>query len=1127
MQTFALLHRSHAILTFHVESRLMNSPSTSTAPVDAKPEMRIGKIHLVDLAGSERLDMSGAEGETLTETKNINSSLTTLGDVLSALSKNATAANNQLRASKASMNRSIESSFDRTASMPSVIGQVPYRNSKLTHLLKDSLGGNSKTIMITNIRKSNSYYQQTHISLMYASRAKKVRNRSSINYNVIGDSAIHTVNTEIERLKKSMEERSNEFERLRVMQMQDARENNALKSRLQEMSRANEAEKKLFEQQVSQVIHSHAGYLASQKEKVATLQVALQEELIHSQNRIAEQEKEIIWLKKALDESNQFASHDQVAKMQHAIEVWQNQAKNAHHELTVVLGQAEELKTLNSGLQAKIQEIDSSRRQLSDELNERGSDYQDMNDKLLHLIKERDAAVEQQQASLKAFEEARNMMKDQLHVNMERDHVISENAKLITTLEQEVNSLRDKLQNDTGNNKVKLHQLTTRNHELEQEKVELSTKLNTAIVNLEKKSQLMIEDSKTQLQDRERQLHDLELQNAHLREEIERLRTDYQEIKSVTEVKLTQKNQAIEDLDSTLRRELQAASSRNAHILTVEGENEGLKHQISVLQVKFKSKDDAHVKAMNDLQSIINEHIAALQQAKESKEHERQTLMSEFERILLEKRTLHQQEIAGMQEHLTRNLATKDIDFQLLKERHEVELKERENAFQNRLRQTEEKVRALIETEINNGVSQLEEQHKVEISKLKDVHQHELQEAHHALREMLLRQKEEALLNLETKLNNIHEANLAAELQAQKQRLLEENHEKTEELLLQYSSSYEDKIRMLEVNTQQMIDDAVLIATEKLRIACDSDKRKALAELESFFTSQHGELLLTSEDRHREELRKKDTEHLRLMNETVAIEIKKAVDHERHLLLLQAEEERERTCNELKTRLLIEHNTAIHALRQQYTEEKLKQIRETEFSSHFILEEKDSTIIELNNQIKQLTAVHRDELTRALFEQEKEIIAGLKHELEKIRQQYAESEILHQAEINRLFSVHTEELKKTRELTEENAEKVSVTLRDELVRTREKLTETLELLSLAQAQEQVVKIEHRRQIDDVINKKLSEGKSFSLHVYITLIHACIVPIRESSVNVLISCHLLVCLMQCMINSQDVYLLQAV
>ena len=78
---------------------------------------------------------------------------------------------------------------------------VPYRNSKLTHLLKDSLGGNSKTVMIATIRTSAEYYQQTAVTLMYASRAKKVRNRSLVNRNIIGDTGIHAVTKEIERLR--------------------------------------------------------------------------------------------------------------------------------------------------------------------------------------------------------------------------------------------------------------------------------------------------------------------------------------------------------------------------------------------------------------------------------------------------------------------------------------------------------------------------------------------------------------------------------------------------------------------------------------------------------------------------------------------------------------------------------------------------------------------------------------------------------------------------------------------------------------------------------------------------------------------------------------------------------------
>jgi hypothetical protein len=98
-------------------------------------------------------------------------------------------------------NKSVMNSFESTAKSIPTLVPVPYRNSKLTHLLKDSLGGNSKTIMITTIRTSSEYYQQTLISLMYSSRAKKVRNKSLINRNVIGDTGIHAVTNEIDRLK--------------------------------------------------------------------------------------------------------------------------------------------------------------------------------------------------------------------------------------------------------------------------------------------------------------------------------------------------------------------------------------------------------------------------------------------------------------------------------------------------------------------------------------------------------------------------------------------------------------------------------------------------------------------------------------------------------------------------------------------------------------------------------------------------------------------------------------------------------------------------------------------------------------------------------------------------------------
>ena len=84
------------------------------------------------------------------------------------------------------------------------------------------------------------------------------------------------------------------------MQLKDARENNTLKARLQLLNEANEKEKKQLEDQMAQVIHSQAGQLASQRQKISTLQRALEAELAVSMNRIVEQEKEIKWLKRSV-----------------------------------------------------------------------------------------------------------------------------------------------------------------------------------------------------------------------------------------------------------------------------------------------------------------------------------------------------------------------------------------------------------------------------------------------------------------------------------------------------------------------------------------------------------------------------------------------------------------------------------------------------------------------------------------------------------------------------------------------------------------------------------------------------------------------------------------------------------
>ncbi|XP_064983003.1 kinesin-like protein KIN-12F [Musa acuminata AAA Group] len=136
--------RSHSVFTCTIESRWEK---------DLTVNSRFAKLNLVDLAGSERQKTSGAEGERLKEAANINKSLSTLGHVIMVL---ADMAHGKQR-------------------------HVPYRDSKLTFLLQDSLGGNSKTMIIANVSPSICSANETLSTLKFARRARLIQNNAVIN----------------------------------------------------------------------------------------------------------------------------------------------------------------------------------------------------------------------------------------------------------------------------------------------------------------------------------------------------------------------------------------------------------------------------------------------------------------------------------------------------------------------------------------------------------------------------------------------------------------------------------------------------------------------------------------------------------------------------------------------------------------------------------------------------------------------------------------------------------------------------------------------------------------------------------------------------------------------------------
>ncbi|XP_025889243.1 stAR-related lipid transfer protein 9 [Nothoprocta perdicaria] len=185
--------RSHAIFTIHYTQAILenNLPSEIAS-----------KINLVDLAGSERADPSYCK-DRITEGANINKSLVTLGIVISTLAQNS-----QMFSSCQSINTLTsegESSHGGSPSSGSSGGArrqayIPYRDSILTWLLKDSLGGNSKTIMIATISPASSSYNETMSTLRYASNAKNIINKPRVNEDA-NVKLIRELREEIDRLK--------------------------------------------------------------------------------------------------------------------------------------------------------------------------------------------------------------------------------------------------------------------------------------------------------------------------------------------------------------------------------------------------------------------------------------------------------------------------------------------------------------------------------------------------------------------------------------------------------------------------------------------------------------------------------------------------------------------------------------------------------------------------------------------------------------------------------------------------------------------------------------------------------------------------------------------------------------
>jgi len=157
----------------------ISSVNDGKTQLTGRSRFRVGKLNLVDLAGSERVSMTGASGQRLEESKRINQSLSALGNVIAALT----------------------SEKGRRA-------HVPYRDSKLTRILEDSLGGNCKTTMMATISPARAAFLESLSTVKFAARAKQIKNDARVNEDLDQTALLRKYELELRRLRAELAEKT-------------------------------------------------------------------------------------------------------------------------------------------------------------------------------------------------------------------------------------------------------------------------------------------------------------------------------------------------------------------------------------------------------------------------------------------------------------------------------------------------------------------------------------------------------------------------------------------------------------------------------------------------------------------------------------------------------------------------------------------------------------------------------------------------------------------------------------------------------------------------------------------------------------------------------------------------------
>ncbi|CAD8176009.1 unnamed protein product [Paramecium pentaurelia] len=786
--------RSHSVFTVQLESRRQSHSLINH---------RFSRFHFVDLAGSERQKHTQVQGERLREGCQINRSLHILGNVINSLVEDK------------EQNR-----------------YVHYRDSKLTFLLKDSLGGNSRTHLIANIQQSNLFYQETLSTLLFSKRVKQVKNKARVNEDESG--SLESLKNEIKRLKQELakwivglqstsklaESPSKQNIIMHNINFEDLNANDQRYIKLEEilkvyLEQSTESETALFieiEKYLSGIKELREAFqLSSQLEQQLKLIIRLQNE-------------QIVRLKHANgaeDLSNDYQEElskallSQAAvmkKFSDSLRIKEGSAKNVEKAKLQINENVQLLNTIVSTVNGSLDERKKLQKQIQqqfsqvyvpvEEFNQLQSEHEQVNEKLNKQVEKEEKikqSLDQIGITLHVEDEIkiidhkqRDLTLDQQNEQLElKSRAVEQLNQQLQQKEQEILQIQEQNQKNIQETQQLNLYIGEIKHEVQQLHQQLQAQQN------------QLDQAKQQTDSLQNNVHQQRVENDQLKLEIQALKTDKDNI-------LFQSNQNLEDLNNSLQQQKQqneillsqlnnSKQEQNNLISQIQSNLNELKEQNHQLTIE---KQDVQLQNKKQIDDLLNQ-VQLLIKQQEQKELQYQ---NEFQNIIKNSK-IEQTNIQNEYEN----------QIQTIVKQHGLQIEQLKNENKRQLDQFVNQQESEIQTQINQLQNQIQQLNK-------ELQQKQLQLENKNKEFELLKDKQDKLEQQINQQRNDYEYKLEEkqtqykELEQQQNILIHQKDKQLEKLKNDYEKSIQQKnleIGEIKQNYQKLFEDNKIIIKQQ------------------------------------------------------------------------------------------------------------------------------------------------------------------------------------------------------------------------------------------------------------------------------------------------------------------------